>query len=479
MTSLTDTLIQRQQAKYSMDQFAPRTPTLADTGARFTASNNQGMISQGIGNFLGALNAPAARQEALRQEAIRAEQTQYDRGRDLFADQFKVDNLQRKDAAAARGQAQINTQNQFQIDTDNILQKYVRPISDKTETNRQLLNQLPDSAYDVVDGAISLNSNATARDREIFSKLNNTPTSYSDKDLRKEGNALYDAYRKEAKAQGIPLTQSRNDFITQLQSAARDSINRVTSMSATEEDDLNRRSQELSANMQQQEALVDAETNFLTSGKRADIESYQRLDDAGKQAFLAQSVLPYAGAYNNEVQAMQSTLDQIQTSGIKTVEDLLTTYVTEQDDAKDILKSGGEYLRAGLKQYNDTVTGQTRLDIDRNAIAGIPNLGSSSAPQRDATGTSKLADINDPLVLAAADRAAKIVGLDRDWQILGNDADFNSSLQTQFVKELGKLDAFRKAQEKKAKIRKDFAQAQSKQILRDTARTTGVLRKTN
>ncbi|AUR97288.1 hypothetical protein NVP1238A_39 [Vibrio phage 1.238.A._10N.261.52.F10] len=88
MADLTDILIKRQENKYNRDQFGAW-PDLMTEG-NWNAGNYQQMISQGLGNLLGSINAPAQREAMARQEAIQAEQTRYDREQDSIANNLAL-----------------------------------------------------------------------------------------------------------------------------------------------------------------------------------------------------------------------------------------------------------------------------------------------------------------------------------------------------------------------------------------------------
>ncbi len=486
---LTNMLLARQKAKYEPSNFGVRVPTAADGGATFTAGSNQGMISQGIGNLLGAINAPSARQAAVRNENISAEQTQYDRDRELFNDRlklreseqnqdFRMANIKRANGKDAKDTAGIDLQNQLNLELDGVLQSHIKPIQQGYEVNKGLLSQLSPGAYKAnADGSLALTDAATDTDKSIFGKLENTATSYSDDAARKQVDVIYDRYAKQAAKLNIPIGITRNEIMAKLTQASDDTLNRVSSMSASQEADLQRVAQEHQASGKYRGELADAEAILMVSDKKGDIQAYNSLKTPQeKEAYLANQVLPSLGAYGSSIQEMQGSLEAIQTSGIKSVDDLLKTFAAEGDDVKDILKSGGDYLREGLADYNDTIKGASGHQGKIPTPQGSYERSTGAITEGVST-TSKIANLNDPLVLAAADRAMKTVGLDRDWQGIGNDADFNADLKRAFTKELGKLDAFRKAQEKKAVISKETAQAQAKALVEGTAVNTGLVRK--
>lgn len=96
-TDLTDVLINRQMAKYNPDQFGRRPDLLSDAGTNWNAGNNQQLISQGLGNILGAIDAPAQREAIARQEAMAAEQVQYNRGQDELSNMLNQRTADRAD----------------------------------------------------------------------------------------------------------------------------------------------------------------------------------------------------------------------------------------------------------------------------------------------------------------------------------------------------------------------------------------------
>lgn len=94
---LTGVLINRQMAKYSLDQFGQRPELLSDAGTTWNAGNNQQLISQGLGNILGSIDAPAQRQELARQEAMAAEKVQYERGQNELTNMLSQRTAARAD----------------------------------------------------------------------------------------------------------------------------------------------------------------------------------------------------------------------------------------------------------------------------------------------------------------------------------------------------------------------------------------------
>ncbi|CAM0005002.1 hypothetical protein VPHD266_0027 [Vibrio phage D266] len=188
-TDLTDVLINKQMAKYNPDQFGRRPDLISDSGGNWNAGNNQQLISQGLGNILGAIDAPAQREAMARQEAMAAEQIQYDREQDALTNQLNQRTVARADerlsldkATAARAAERdrkadlaSSAQTKFQAEAFKIGEG----IRSEVEANKTILGNLSGSGVLVTnpDGTFSLSDDATDVQKEQFSKVGDIDTS--------------------------------------------------------------------------------------------------------------------------------------------------------------------------------------------------------------------------------------------------------------------------------------------------------------
>lgn len=191
-TDLTEVLLSKQARKYDPDQFGARPELLSDAGGKWNASNYQQMISQGIGNLLGAIDAPAQREAIAREEAIAAEQVQYAREQDALNNELKQRASARGDAdlklrqdAAARQVARdkkadlANQSNSaFQAEAFRLGEDIRSVVQNNKKTIGDLTNAGVLSAN--ADGSFSLSDTATPAQREAFEGIGDVDTKVRD-----------------------------------------------------------------------------------------------------------------------------------------------------------------------------------------------------------------------------------------------------------------------------------------------------------
>lgn len=182
-TDLTDVLINRQMAKYNPDQFGRRPDLISDAGGNWNAGSNQQLISQGLGNILGAIDAPAQREAMARQEAMAAEQIQYDRGQADLTNQLNQRTADRQDARLSMDKATAaraverdrkadlasTAQNEFQAFT----YKAGDGLRSAIEGNKTAIADLTGSGVLITndDGTFSLADSATEDQKKTFSNI--------------------------------------------------------------------------------------------------------------------------------------------------------------------------------------------------------------------------------------------------------------------------------------------------------------------
>lgn len=172
-TDLTEVLLRRQAGKYGPDNRM--------MGGEWNAGNNTQLISQGIGNILNSIDAPAQRQEAARQEAIAASQVAYGREQDSIANQLRFGDASRADARLELDKATADRQRMRDAKADvaaaantALLGKAGElgtGITQLVDNNKSILSELGSQVTVNPDGSFSLQEGATAKQKKRFADL--------------------------------------------------------------------------------------------------------------------------------------------------------------------------------------------------------------------------------------------------------------------------------------------------------------------
>lgn len=394
--------------------------SVAPAQGNWNASNSYGLISQGIGNLVGAINAPAARQEAARQEAIKAEATNYQREQDAqalalraqtVAQGDKANALQekrinnaatREDAALAKQNLMTAFQNNVQKGLNAAVGGFVNPIQERFARNKEIAQGI-DTQYLTTDdqGNLLATEGAPASVTQALSELQSTPTGYDQKGLKNTLEKLYASVAQNAEANGL-LIPNKQEFIQQGISMADSGLEFATQASKSQTADVERQNQVI-----MEDGTRNKERNIALANMRINspeqFKAWNALpEDSPNRDAIVDKAVKNSAAYRNSMNQFNDSLTKLQEKGISSVEQVFGDYNSAfpDFDAKD----KGESIANG--------SATARLAVE-NLRKEMPNEFTF--------------DINDPNVLAVIEQTAKRVGPDGSGGDILGDADWDDS----------------------------------------------------